>query len=101
MHTTTTSSSIKAGAMLKIKMDLMDSDEEGQDRITTAGSIGILKEGFDENHWDVIFPNGAWQIFDRDELGRIDECEFVPSDSPEAIAAREAIERMLEEDEVA
>lgn len=88
----TTSSNMKIGAMIKIKMDLMDSDEDGQDRITTAGSIGMLTEGYDENHWNVVFANGATQIFDRDELSRIDECEFVPSDSAEATAAREAIE---------
>lgn len=89
---------VRDGAMLKIKMDLMDSDEEGQDRITTAGSIGMLTGGYDADHWNVVFANGATQVFDREELSRTNECEFVAGTSPEAIAARKAIERMQAED---
>lgn len=92
------STSIQAGALVRIKMDLTDSDEDGQDRITAAGSIGLLTEGYDESNWNVVFANGATQVFSNEELGRASECEFVPSDSPEGIAARAAIDAASDEE---
>lgn len=91
------STSIQAGALVRIKMDLTDSDEDGQDRITPAGSIGLLTEGYDESNWNVVFANGATQVFSNEELGRASECEFVPSDSPEGIEARAAIDAASDE----
>lgn len=92
--------SVKIGQLVKLHIDLMDSDEEGQDRWTSAGAIGRVDCENSADSWVIVFPNGAAQIFDLGELNNRAECTLMDDDHPEAKAAHAAIEAMKNEDSI-
>ena len=63
---------------VRIKFDMQDADERGDERTTPAGSIGRLDVQTDDLTWSVVFDNGAAGFFSVDELQDSAQCEVLP-----------------------
>jgi hypothetical protein len=59
---------------VKLLIEGRDHDENDELRITPPGTIGTVSQVDDEGkaseRYNIIFPNGAWLIFDRAEVGK-------------------------------
>lgn len=88
---------MKIGQLVQLRIDLVDSDEDGQDRWTRSGAIGRVWSECCADSWVIVFPNGAAQVFDREELNDRSQCTLIDEDHPEAKAAHAAIEAMENE----
>lgn len=86
--------SVEIGQLLQLNIDLMDSDEDGQDRWTRAGEIGRIESENCGGSWTVVFANGAAQVFDIAELNDETQCCLIANDHPGAAAANAAIDAM-------
>ncbi len=62
---------------LRILFDMIDSDEEGNDRTTPAGSVGRLDANTSDTTWSVLFDNGAAGFFTEAELMDEAHCEVL------------------------
>lgn len=82
--------------LIQLNADLMDSDENGQERWTRAGDIGrIDSEACEtETSWSVVFANGASHVFDASELNDSAQCTLIADGDPGAEAAHAAIDAM-------
>jgi hypothetical protein len=61
------------GSLVRTLNGELDSDEDDNERRTPAGTVGrvtrISKSEY-ETDYDVVFPNGAWVIYEECELGK-------------------------------
>lgn len=46
----------------------IDTDENGQERTTPPGTWGYVSGHNHDDHWNVIFPNGAWVVLTEEEM---------------------------------
>lgn len=59
---------IQVGTQVQTLLGEIDTDADGQERITPPGTIGVVTHHNHADHWDVSFPNGAWVVLTETEM---------------------------------
>lgn len=72
------------GKFIRILFNMVDGDTDGEDRVTPAGSIGLI-EGINQSGVNraVIFRNGATGYFSPEELNDASEVDLNVTTGPQ------------------
>lgn len=82
---------------VRILFDMVDSDEDGNDRVTPAGSVGAISANSDDLVYSVVFDNGAAGFLYEAELLDRSLCEVL-SPAPSAADVLLAALRQIAEE---